>query len=789
MGKIFKNFVPHIWTVLLIILLLVVQASCDLALPQYTSDIIDTGIQNKGVEHILPEKMTAKEYDYALMFMADSENKLFTSAYKSTGKLYSRTVNDKKALQKFDDELLMPIMTDYSMATLSVDRLVELVKQNVNKTLKDITLSTITLDQIEEYFGIKLPTFENKSTDENGDPVTEECVDARPLIKLLTDGVDIDINTGVPILPKLKTTIKLDQKTLLQTRKFFDSSLKALGSDTLKNSAIAFAVKCDEEAGVDINKIQTDYLWFSGIKMLIVSFILSAAAILAGLFAAIVGSKIGKELRSNVFRNVIGFSNAEIDKFSTASLITRTTNDIQQVQMVSVLLLRMVLYAPIIGIGGVIKVIGTGASMWWVIALAVGTIMTLVFTLTAIAMPKFKLMQKLIDRINLIAREILTGIPVIRAFGREKTEEERFDEANVELTKTMLFTNRVMTFMMPMMMILMNFVSVLIVWVASGHISDGNMQVGEMTAFITYSMQIIISFLMLTMMSIFLPRAAVAAGRIDEVVKTESSVTDRENAEDLSGNIPTVEFKNVNFRYPGANEDVLSSISFTAKPGETTAIIGSTGSGKSTLVNLILRLYDVTDGEIDIYGKDIRDVTLSSLREQIGYVPQKGILFSGTINSNLKFGNQNASDEEIQEASEIAKASEFIESKHDRFDSAISQGGTNVSGGQKQRLSIARAIVKNPNIYIFDDSFSALDMKTDKELRQALSEKTKDKTVIIVAQRISTILKAEQIIVLDEGKIAGIGTHSQLLENCPAYLEIAKSQLSEKELGIDKEVE
>ncbi len=788
MGKIFKNFLPHKWTVLLIILLLVVQASCDLALPQFTSGIIDTGIQNKGVEHILPEKMTAKEYDYAVMFMTDSENKLFTSSYKKDGKLYSRTVNDSKTLQKLDDKLLLPIMTDYSMATLSTARLTELVKQNINKTLKDITLSTITLEQIEKFFGVKLPTFDNTSTDENGEPVTEKCVDARPLIKMLIDGKEINIKTGIPILPSLKTTIKLEKNDLIQTRQAFDSSLKALGSDTLKNSAIAFAVKCDKEAGVDVNKIQTDYLWLTGIKMLIVSLILSAAAILAGLFAAIVGSKIGKELRSRVFKNVIGFSNAEIDKFSTASLITRTTNDIQQVQMVSVLLLRMVLYAPIIGIGGVIKVISTGASMWWVIALAVGTIMALVFSLTAIAMPKFKLMQKLIDRVNLISREILTGIPVIRAFSREDKEEERFDEANVELTKTMLFTNRVMTFMMPMMMILMNFVSVLIVWVASGHISEGNMQVGEMTAFITYSMQIIISFLMLTMMSIFLPRAAVAAGRIDEVIKTESSVVDRENAEELRGSNPTVEFKNVNFRYPGADEDVLNSISFTAKPGETTAIIGSTGSGKSTLVNLILRLYDVTSGEIDIYGKDIRDVTLSSLREQIGYVPQKGILFSGTINSNLKFGNQNASAEEIQEAADIAKASEFIDSKRDRFDSAISQGGTNVSGGQKQRLSIARAIVKDPKIYIFDDSFSALDMKTDKELRQALSEKTKDKTVIIVAQRISTILKAEQIIVLDEGKIAGIGTHSQLLESCPAYLEIAKSQLSEKELGI-KEVE
>lgn len=789
MGKIFKNFLPHIGAVLIIVVLLVVQAYCDLALPQYTSNIIDTGIQNKGVEHILPEKMTKDEYGYAKVFMTESEKKSFVSAYKKTEKLYKRVINDSKKLDKLDKKLMLPIMVDYGMSTLSVDRLIEIVKQNINKNLTDLQLTGITLSTIEKYFNIKLPTFDKKSTDDDGKTVTSECVDARPLFKILTDGTEIKVTTGISLMPEIKIPVKLDKEVLLSARNTLKKQIKALGEDAVKNSCIAFAIKCDEKAGVDTNKMQTDYLWAAGFKMLIISFILSAAAISAGLFAAVTGSKIGMELRSKVFRKVIGFSNAEIDKFSTASLITRTTNDIQQVQMVSVLLLRMVLYAPIIGIGGVIKAMGTGAAMSWVIALAVFVIFVLVFTLTFIAMPKFKKMQKLIDRVNLISREILTGIPVIRAFEREKHEEERFDEANVELTKTMLFTNRVMTFMLPIMMVLMNLVSVLIVWVASGHISAGNMQVGEMTAFISYSMQIIISFIMLTMMSIFLPRAAVAANRIDEVIQTQSSITDSENAQPLKGKDGVVEFKNVSFKYPGADEDVLSNISFTAKPNETTAVIGSTGSGKSTLINLIPRLYDVTEGEIDIDGQNIKDVTMQSLRSEIGYVPQKGILFSGSIASNLRFGNREASDNEIKKAAEIAMASEFIDAKSNGYESEIAQGGTNVSGGQKQRLSIARAIAKNPKIYIFDDSFSALDMKTDRELRKALFENVKDCTVIIVAQRISTIMNAEQIIVLDDGKIAGIGTHTQLLKTCPSYLEIAKSQLSEEELGIGKEGE
>ena len=480
----------------------------------------------------------------------------------------------------------------------------------------------------------------------------------------------------------------------------------------------------------------------------------------------------------------VGFSNAEMDQFSTASLITRSTNDIQQIQMVSVMVLRMVAYAPILGIGGVLKVMKTGAGMEWIIVLAIIVILGYVMLLVSLAMPKFKLMQKLVDNINLVSREILTGLSVIRAFGREDKEEERFNGANKELTKTTLFTNRVMTFMMPGMMMIMNVLTVGIVWFGAHKIDAGTMQVGAMTAFITYAMMIVMSFLMLTMMSIMLPRAAVAAGRIDEVIQTESSIQDVKNPEQLEVHNGVVRFDHVNFRYPGAEEDVLHDIDFVAEPGKTTAIIGSTGCGKSTLVNLIPRLYDVTGGKITLDGKDIRNITMKDLRDEIGFVPQKGVLFSGTIASNLRFGKDDATDAEIEKAAAIAQATEFIEAKDDKYETAIAQGGTNVSGGQKQRLAIARAIAKDPKIFIFDDSFSALDLKTDAALRKALAENVKDSTVIIVAQRISTILHAEQILVLDDGKVVGKGTHEELLRSCEVYQEIAKSQLSEKELGL-----
>ena len=753
MGKLFKNLLPFWTSVLLIILLLIVQAWCDLALPQYTSDIIDTGIQNSGIEHILPQKITADEYNLAAAFMTDSERKDFTDAYKADGKDYTLKITDNKKLDKLDNELIVPIMMDYQMSSLPVSSLKTLTKGG---EIPDSVLKTL-----------KHKTIESENND--GEVEKIDCVDVRPVVLMMSGNAR--------------------DAALAQMRKMTEKELDAMGADTMLSSGIAYAVEMDKLAGVDVGSIQMNYLWSAGFKMLAVALLLTVVGVLAGLLAARVGAGVGKSLRTKVFRKVISFSNAEIDKFSTASLITRSTNDIQQIQFVTVILLRMVLYAPIIGIGGIIKVAGTGAEMAWVIAVAVAAIMVSMLTLVFIAMPKFKRMQTLVDKINLVSREILTGIPVIRAFVREKEEEKRFDEANVELTKTTLFTNRVMTFMLPMMSFLMNIISVLIVWVASGHINDGNMQVGEMTAFITYSMQIIISFLMLTMMSILLPRAVVAAGRIDEVINTESSITDLKTAYDLKTDNGIVEFKNVGFRYPGAQENVLSDISFTAKPGENTAIIGSTGSGKSTLVNLIPRLYDVTEGSITIDGNDIRDLTMKSLRNEIGYVPQKGILFSGTIDSNLRFGNSDATDEEVRKAAEIAQAAEFIESKPEKYNSEIAQGGTNVSGGQKQRLAIARAIAKNPRIYIFDDSFSALDMKTDRELRKELAENVKDSTVIIVAQRISTIMDAGQIIVLDDGRVAGIGTHKELLRTCGAYLEIAKSQLSEKELGLGEEAE
>ena len=483
---------------------------------------------------------------------------------------------------------------------------------------------------------------------------------------------------------------------------------------------------------------------------------------------------------------MVRFSNAEMDRFSTASLITRSTNDIQQIQMVSAVMIRMVAYAPILGIGGVLKIIQTGAGMGWIIILAILVILGYVMVLMAVTMPRFKLMQKLVDKINLVSREILTGLSVIRAFGRETEEEKRFDDANKDLTKTMLFTNRVMTFMMPGMMLIMNLLTVGIVWVGAHKIDAGSMQVGSMTAFITYAMMIVMAFLMLTAMSIMLPRAAVAAERIDEVINTESSIEDAETPEELKEHKGVIRFSHVSFRYPGAEADVLEDIDFTAEPGKTTAIIGSTGCGKSTLVNLIPRLYDVTDGSVTLDGQDIRNIRMEDLREEIGFVPQKGVLFSGTIASNLRFGKRDATDEEIKEAAAIAQATDFIEEKQEKYDSDIAQGGSNVSGGQKQRLAIARAIAKQPKIYVFDDSFSALDLKTDAALRKALASKVKDSTVIIVAQRISTILHAEQILVLDDGRIVGKGTHEELLKNCETYRQIARSQLSAKELGIEE---
>ena len=766
MGKIFKNMIPYWKAVIIIIALLFVQAWCDLSLPSYTSDIIDVGIQNSGVEHIVPEKLTKSEFKAAQFIMTDDEADLWKGLYKADGEFYKLKDKSSKELDEADEKLTLPLIMNYQMSTLEVSSFKKTIANQMGK--KESELENVSVEQLGESLGVKLKSFKQEKEDDDGNKVKVDCVDARPLFAgMLESG-------------------KMDKKSILSMRDKMSNTIDAMGSSLVKSMGVAYAVSCDKAAGIDIDHVQKSYLLFAGLKMLGMALLMGVVTVLVGFFASRVGAGIGMTLREKVFKNVVGFSNAEMDKFSTASLITRSTNDIQQIQMVSVMLLRMVAYAPILGIGGVLKVVQTGVGMGWIIVLAIAVILGYVMVLMSAAMPKFKLMQKLVDNINLVSREILTGLSVIRAFGREKKEEERFDEANKDLTKTMLFTNRVMTFMMPGMMMIMNILTVGIVWFGAKKIDGGNMQVGAMTAFITYAMMIVMSFLMLTMMSIMLPRAAVAAERIDEVVRTESSIKDADEPEKLTSHDGVISFEHVNFKYPGAEEDVLHDIDFVARPGETTAIIGSTGCGKSTLVNLIPRLYDVSDGKILLDGKDIRNISMSDLREEIGFVPQKGVLFSGTIASNLRFGNDDATDEEIKKAARIAQATEFIEAKDDKYESSISQGGSNVSGGQKQRLAIARAIAKNPKIFIFDDSFSALDLKTDAALRKALSENVKDSTVIIVAQRISTILHAEQILVLDDGKVVGKGTHEQLLKNCDVYREIAKSQLSAKELGMDE---
>lgn len=766
MGKIFKNMLPYWKAVIIIIALLFVQAWCDLSLPSYTSDIIDVGIQNSGVEHIVPEKLTKSEFKTAQFIMTDDEADLWKGLYKADGEFYKLKDKSSKELDEADEKLNLPLIMNYQMSTLEVSSFKKTIANQMGK--KESELENVSVEQLGESLGVKLKSFKQEKEDDDGNKVKVDCVDARPFFAGM-------MQSG-----------KMDKKSILSMRDKMSDTIDAMGSSLVKSMGVAYAVSCDKAAGIDVDHIQKSYLLFAGLKMLGMALLMGVVTVLVGFFASRVGAGIGMTLREKVFKNVVGFSNAEMDKFSTASLITRSTNDIQQIQMVSVMLLRMVAYAPILGIGGVLKVVQTGAGMGWIIVLAIAVILGYVMVLMSAAMPKFKLMQKLVDNINLVSREILTGLSVIRAFGREKKEEERFDEANKDLTKTMLFTNRVMTFMMPGMMMIMNILTVGIVWFGAKKIDGGNMQVGAMTAFITYAMMIVMSFLMLTMMSIMLPRAAVAAERIDEVVRTESSIKEVDEPEKLTSHDGVISFEHVNFKYPGAEEDVLHDIDFVARPGETTAIIGSTGCGKSTLVNLIPRLYDVSDGRILLDGKDIRNISMSDLREEIGFVPQKGVLFSGTIASNLRFGNDDATDEEIKKAARIAQATEFIEAKDDKYESSISQGGSNVSGGQKQRLAIARAIAKNPKIFIFDDSFSALDLKTDAALRKALSENVKDSTVIIVAQRISTILHAEQILVLDDGKVVGKGTHEQLLKNCDVYREIAKSQLSAKELGMDE---
>lgn len=769
MGKLFKNLKPYWKSVLVIVVLLVVQAFCDLSLPQYTSDIIDTGIQNSGVEHILPEKITAEEFQNAQLFMTADEQKTWQDAYNGDGDILDRNDFSKKDLEQFDSDLIVPILLNYQMSMMSEDGFREmLMQQQQGNPQAAEQLKTMSIADIGKSMGVTLTPFERTEEDDDGNETTVTCVDVRPLFAAMQEAG------------------QFTEETRSEMRSQLETMLDTMGESLVQSMGIAYAVQCDQAAGLDTDKIQTNYLWAAGGKMIAIAFAMMAVTICISYVAARVGAGVGRDLRKKVFSRVMQFSNAEMDQFSTASLITRSTNDIQQVQMVTAIFLRMLLYAPILGIGGILKVVNTGAGMGWVIALAVLVILGIVGVLMSIAMPKFKKMQTLVDRVNLVSREILTGLSVIRAFGREKTEEKRFDTANQNLTKTNLFVNRVMTFMMPVMMLIMYSLTILIVWVAAHRIDGGSMQVGSMTAFITYAMMIVMSFLMLTMMSVMLPRASVAAGRIDEVLQTKTSVQEPTAPQHLAQPAGVLTFDHVSFRYPHAEEDALSNLSFTAEPGKTTAIIGSTGCGKSTLVNLIPRLYDATSGKITLDGVEIQDLPLEELRQQIGFVPQKGVLFSGTIASNLRFGNPTATDAEIQQAAEIAQASDFIEEKHDRYESTIAQGGSNVSGGQKQRLTIARAIAKHPKIFVFDDSFSALDLKTDAALRKALQEQVQNSTMIIVAQRISTILHADQILVLENGSIVGKGTHEELLHNCTVYQQIAKSQLSAEELGLSE---
>ena len=764
MRKIFKNMVPYGRSVIVILALLLMQAACDLALPSYTSDIIDVGIQKSGVEHVVPQAVTAEEFAAAQTLMTEEETQLWQRIYEQDGDVYRLTEHDETRLAELDDALVLPLIMNYQMRAMEEASFkAYLASQN---GMEAAQINTMSIEQIGQMMGVSLTPFEQTKEDDDGNAYTTVCVDVRP------------------VFAQRKQAGTMDDDAILSMRERMQKTIDAMGSSMVRSMGVAYAVDCDKAAGLDVDAMQTAYLWTAGLKMVGLALIMGLATVLVSFFASRVGAGIGRDLRDGVFKRVVGFSNAEMDQFSTASLITRSTNDIQQIQMVSAMLLRMVAYAPIMGIGGVIKAMQTGAGLGWVIALALLVILGYVMVLMSVSMPKFKLMQKLVDRLNLVSREILTGLSVIRAFKREDKEEERFDEANRALTKTMLFTNRVMTFMMPGMMLIMNVLTVAIVWFGAHQIDAGTMQVGAMTAFITYAMMIVMSFLMLTMMSIMLPRAAVAAERIDEVLQTASSIRNPEQPETLAAHNGVLRFNHVSFRYPNAEEDVLHDIDFTATPGTTTAIIGSTGCGKSTLVNLIPRLYDVTAGSIEIDGKDIRKLSMEELRSEIGFVPQKGVLFSGTIASNLRFGNDEATDEEIRRAAKIAQAADFIEEKEEKYDSPIAQGGSNVSGGQKQRLAIARAIAKNPKIFIFDDSFSALDMKTDAALRKALHENVKDSTILLVAQRISTILHAEQILVLDDGRIVGRGTHAELLAGCEVYQQIAKSQLSAKELGL-----
>ena len=720
MIKLMKFLKKSAGYVVLIIALLFLQAYCDLSLPDYTSKIVNVGIQQSGIEDSVPEKIRKTSMDNLKLFMDEEDKETVDSFYEEDG--------DNLVLK--DD-----------------------VKSDERDELNDI---------------LAKPMMIAASFSSGSDEVNEMLA-----------------RMGVPEgTDPMQAIAQMPEEALTSMIEKISEKIDKMQPSILIQAGVAYVKSEYEAMGEDVDAIQMHYIKISGVKMLGMALITMLCAICVVFLSSRVAAALGHDLRNAVYNKVISFSSREYHKFSTASLITRCTNDIQQVQQVMAMLFRIVLYAPILGIGGVIRVLKTDSSMTWILGLAVGLILVVIVVLFQVAMPKFSILQTLIDRLNLVSREILTGIPVIRAFSREKHEEERFEKANLDLTKTNLFVNRCMTFMMPIMMLIMNGVSVLIIYSGSHAVDNGTMQVGNVMAFIQYAMQIIMSFLMITAMSIMLPRANVAALRIDEVLKTEVSIQDPEAPVHPSENVKgEIEFDHVSFAYPEAGENVLTDISFKAKKGQTIAVIGSTGSGKSTLINLIPRYYDVTKGSVKVDGVDVRDMTQKELRDKLGYVPQKGVLFSGTIDSNIRYGKPEITDAQVKEAAEVAQATEFIDTKPEKYESPVSQGGTNVSGGQKQRLSIARAIAKDPEIFIFDDSFSALDFKTDSQLRKALKEYTKDATTVIVAQRISTILGADQIIVLDDGHMAGIGTHKELMANCEVYQQIARSQLSEEELA------
>ena len=747
MKKLLKYLRPFAGSIVIAIMLLFVQAISDLSLPSYMSNIVNIGIQQKGIEDAVPKVIKSSELNKLLLFTNSDDKKVVEDNYKLIRKEELSNDDYEKYIKQYPELANEDI---YVLDTKSKD-----VKRKLNEILGRPMLIT--------------------SLFESGD-ATKVMGDSGNVMAA-PEGVDMANMDPFMMLSNMP------EEQVLEIIKGINEKLDEMPESMVTQSAVTYVREQYKELGIDIDKVQTNYLFMAGAKMLGVALIGTIAAVIVTFIAARIAAALGRNLRKDVFNKVVGFSNAEFDRFSTASLITRTTNDIQQIMMLIVMGLRIVFYAPILGIGGIVKVVKSGAGMGWVIVVAVVSILSLVAVLFVFAIPKFKMVQKLVDKLNLVTRESLTGMLVIRAFSTEKYEEEKFERANMNLTKTNLFVNRAMSMMMPLMMFIMNGVTLLIVWVGSHRVDSGVMQVGDMMAFMQYVMQIIMAFLMISMVSVILPRALVSAGRVSEVLNTDIAIKNIENP--VSFKVEEkgeIEFKNVSFKYPGADEYILKDINFKAKSGETTAFIGSTGSGKSTLINLIPRFYDVTSGEILIDGENIKNVSLHDLREKIGFVPQKGMLFSGTIESNLKYGGEHISDEYMHKAAEIAQATEFISSKESGFNTEISQGGTNVSGGQKQRLAIARALAKNSEIFIFDDSFSALDFKTDAKLRKAINEELSDSTLLIVAQRISTIMNADQILVLDEGKVVGKGTHKELMENCEVYRQIALSQLSKEEL-------